>query len=129
MERSCLAILQRVWQESARLKLLNGMPLRALWTGRLPGRALDLSGQRLGDLELQLLLPALEHAAETHGWRCLRRLDLRSNAWLLPPHFEMDGAPTDRTLHAHPPPKPLVWMSQMIVDESGELRSKHDRPH
>ena len=33
------------------------------------------------------------------------------------------------TLHAHPPPKPLVWMSQMIVDESGELRSKHDRPH
>ena len=33
------------------------------------------------------------------------------------------------TLHEHPAPKPLVWMSQMIVDESGELRSKHDRPH
>tara|TARA_B110000003_G_scaffold230943_1_gene233309 strand:+ start:1937 stop:5680 length:3744 start_codon:yes stop_codon:yes gene_type:complete len=33
------------------------------------------------------------------------------------------------TLHEHPAPKPLVWMSQMIIDESGELRSKHDRPH
>jgi hypothetical protein len=33
------------------------------------------------------------------------------------------------TLHEHPAPKPLVWMSQMIIDDSGELRSKHDRPH
>jgi hypothetical protein len=105
--QTCIGIMRRCWTESPVLKVLNGMPLRALSKGRVPGKRLDLSNQRLGDLELGLLLPVIEKLSITKP-ECLRRLDLRSNAFLLPPHADKDGAPSDRTIHMHPEPVGLT---------------------
>jgi hypothetical protein len=105
-EQTCVGILSRCWQNAPALKIINGMPLRALSKGQVPGKRLDLSNQRLGNLELALLLPVLQKLSKTKP-TSLRRLDLRSNAFLLAPHADADGSPTDRTIHMHPAPMPL----------------------